>query len=98
MVDVENDHSVVGVVDAVADSVLAPTGPPDTFEWGAESRAHRVWSYLERTLDELPGGERSGGGERVCEGSACARGEDDGVRRFIGSFSGHDARAVAVHL
>ena len=96
VVDVENDDAVAGVVDAVADPVLAPAGPPQPFDGCAQRRAHDPWSGGEGALDELPGGERRGRGECVGEGSACARGEDDGVRRFVGSFSGHDARAVAV--
>jgi hypothetical protein len=93
MVDVEDDHGAVFLVDAVTDSILAPPCPPQPFERWSERSTHRAWSLTQRPLDELPRCERCSGRERLRERTPRARREGDAVGRLVRGFSRHGARA-----
>ena len=96
VVDVEDDHAMVRVVDAVADSVLAAAGAPQPFERRAQRNPDDARSFAERPADELPGRKGRGGRKGLSERSACPRREDYGVREVIRRFSRHGARAAGV--
>ena len=96
VIDVEDDHALVRVVDAVADSVLAAAGAPQPFERRAQRNPDDARSFAERPPDELPRSKGRGGRKRLSERSACPRREDYGVREVIRRFSRHGARAAGV--
>ncbi len=83
VVDVEDDHLLLGLVYAIADPVLPPTRTPQASEW----RPQRI-SYLsgvrgQRPNDELPGGERGRRWERGCQCALSAGGKEDAVRGTV---------------
>lgn len=58
MVDVEDDHTAMVFVDAVAHPVLAAAGPPHAVEGLSQWCADDPWTLQEWSGDELPGRER----------------------------------------
>jgi hypothetical protein len=96
MVDVEDDHGAVFLVDAVTDAILAPPCPPQPFERCSERSTHCAWSLTQRPLYELPrcdGCSGRSGRERLRERTPRARREGDAVGRLVWGFSRHGARA-----
>ncbi len=96
MVDVEDDHRVVRIVDAVADSVLASARPPHPFEWRLQRNADHSRSEAERPADELPGSKGCDGWKGLAQCSARTRREAYCVRGFIRRLSRHGDRAADV--
>ncbi len=96
MVDVEDDHLVVRIVDAVANSVLASARPPHPFEWRVQLNADHSQSEAERPADERPGSKGRGGRKGLAQCSAGTRREDYCVRGFIRCLSRHGDRAADV--
>ena len=93
VVDIEDDHAEVLVVDPVADSVLASARPPQPFEGCAQRNPDNPRSSAEWPADELPRREGRRWRKRLRECSTCPRREDDGVRRIVWGLTCHDARA-----
>jgi len=83
VVDVEDDHAAVRVVDAVADSVLAAAGAPQPFEGRPQRNPDDARSSTEWPADELPRREGRGRRKRLGECSTRPRCEDDGVRGIV---------------
>lgn len=72
MIDVQDDHSVLIVVDAVADPVLTTARPPQTQVWLTQRNTNNTRRIRKRSDDELPGGEGGRRGQRGREGSSGA--------------------------
>jgi hypothetical protein len=97
VVDVEDDHPVVRVVDAVAESVLSAASAPQSFEGRTQRNPDRARSSAEWSADELTRRESRGGRKRFGERSTRPGRKDDGVRGVVWRLTCHGARAAAVH-
>jgi hypothetical protein len=94
MVDVEDEHGAVLLVDAVTDAVLAPPCPPQTLERCTQWSTYRAGPLTKGSLDELPRCKGCSGRERLRESTPRARRESDAVMRWVRGFSRHGARAA----
>jgi hypothetical protein len=54
MVDVEDDHDAVLLVDAITHPILTSTCPPQPFERLPQRSTNHPWSLTQRPADELP--------------------------------------------
>ena len=93
MVDVEDDHGSILLVDAVPDAVLTSPCSPQSFERCSEGSTHCARPSTQRALDELPCCEGCSGRKRLRERTPRARREGDAVGRLVWGFSSHGARA-----
>lgn len=72
MVDVDDAHEPLRLIDLVPDAVLAAVGAPQADEGLAQRSADAVRSLAERTVAELPRGEHRGRRQELNQGSAGA--------------------------
>ena len=84
MINVDDNHLLRLLLDAIAKPVFATTRPPQALEGSPERRPYNAGSLRERAADELPHSECHGRWQGVGQGSTRPGRQDHRVALIIG--------------
>ena len=79
VIDVQDMHDLMLIIDSVSNAVLAAARARLTLEWLAQSSADAMWVLSEVTEYELDARNRDGLGQVLGESTGRAPGHDDPV-------------------